>query len=198
MRSLPFTKNQTKPLMKHGNVLKDSFVNVLTMAFSELHQSIAFYNSLNSNSKMPLDSAHGVSTDAHLSNSSSSNNSFDMQQIAASLEDKMTIKMNKMLNEMKALVVTTPAPVKAVEERCTTCGLPALQSTRMTLELANCSLCVPKGIARDVLVPVGGFNFPADFVVVDFECNYRVPLILGRPFLRTARVLIDVHGEELS
>ncbi|GJY19765.1 reverse transcriptase domain-containing protein [Tanacetum coccineum] len=63
-----------------------------------------------------------VSTDAPLSNSSSSNNSFDMQQIAASLEDKMTIKMNKMLNEMKALVVTTPAPVKAVEERCTTCG----------------------------------------------------------------------------
>ncbi|GJY37985.1 reverse transcriptase domain-containing protein [Tanacetum coccineum] len=76
-------------------------------------------------------------------------------------------------------------------------GLPALQSTRMTLELANCSLCVPKGIARDVLVLVGKFTFPADFVVVDFECNYRVPLILGRPFLRTARVLIDVHGEEL-
>ncbi|GJU55605.1 retrovirus-related pol polyprotein from transposon TNT 1-94 [Tanacetum coccineum] len=63
-----------------------------------------------------------VSTDAPLSNSSSSNNSFDMQQIAASLEDKMTIKMNKMLNEMKALVVTTPAPVKAVEEVCVTCG----------------------------------------------------------------------------
>ncbi|GKA75992.1 reverse transcriptase domain-containing protein, partial [Tanacetum coccineum] len=56
-----------------------------------------------------------VSTDAPLSNSSS-NNSFEMQQIAASLEDKMTIKMNKIMNEMKALVVTTPAPVKAVEE----------------------------------------------------------------------------------
>ncbi|GJW87287.1 reverse transcriptase domain-containing protein [Tanacetum coccineum] len=63
-----------------------------------------------------------VSTDAPLSTSSPSNNSFDMQQIAASLEDKMTIKMNKMLNEMKALVVTTPAPVKAVEEVCVTCG----------------------------------------------------------------------------
>ncbi|GJU44554.1 reverse transcriptase domain-containing protein [Tanacetum coccineum] len=61
-----------------------------------------------------------VSTDAPLSNSSSSNNSFDMQQIAASLEDKMTIKMNKMLRlKMKALVVTTPAPVKAVEESFT-------------------------------------------------------------------------------
>ncbi|GJT80313.1 reverse transcriptase domain-containing protein [Tanacetum coccineum] len=59
-----------------------------------------------------------VSTDAPLSNSSPSNNSFDMQQIAASLEDKMTIKMNKMMNEMKALVVTnySPGPVKAVEE----------------------------------------------------------------------------------
>ncbi|GJR14685.1 hypothetical protein Tco_0797337 [Tanacetum coccineum] len=42
--------------------------------------------------------------------------SFDMQQIAASLEDKMTIKMKQMMNEMKALVVTTPTPVKAVEE----------------------------------------------------------------------------------
>ncbi|GJS09380.1 hypothetical protein Tco_0366176 [Tanacetum coccineum] len=60
--------------------------------------------------------------DRSLSKFSSSNNSFYIQQIAASLEDKMTIKMNKMLNEMKALVVTTPAPVKAVEEVCVTCG----------------------------------------------------------------------------
>ncbi|GJU03634.1 hypothetical protein Tco_0558448 [Tanacetum coccineum] len=55
---------------------------------------------------------------APLSTSSPSNNSFDMQQIAASLEDKLTIKMNQMINDMKALVVTTPAPVKAVEEVC--------------------------------------------------------------------------------
>ncbi|GKB23816.1 reverse transcriptase domain-containing protein [Tanacetum coccineum] len=63
-----------------------------------------------------------VSTDAPLSNSSPFNNSFDMQQIAASLEDKMTIKLKQMMNEMKALVVTTPAPIKAVEEVCVTCG----------------------------------------------------------------------------
>ncbi|GJV65817.1 reverse transcriptase domain-containing protein [Tanacetum coccineum] len=63
-----------------------------------------------------------LSTDAPLSNSSPSNNSFDIQQLAASLEDKMTIKMKQMMNEMKALVVTTPAPVKAVEEVCVTCG----------------------------------------------------------------------------
>ncbi|GJV42664.1 hypothetical protein Tco_1421104 [Tanacetum coccineum] len=58
----------------------------------------------------------------HFLHPSPSNNSFDMQQIAASLEDKMTIKMKQMMNEMKALVVTTPAPVKAVEEVCVTCG----------------------------------------------------------------------------
>ncbi|GKE73116.1 reverse transcriptase domain-containing protein, partial [Tanacetum coccineum] len=53
------------------------------------------------------------------------------------------------------------------------------------------------GITRDVFVPVGKFTFPADFVIVDYESDPRVPLILGRPFLRTARALIDVHGEEM-
>nr|GEV20570.1 hypothetical protein [Tanacetum cinerariifolium] len=76
-------------------------------------------------------------------------------------------------------------------------GLPDLIPTRMTLELANRAICTPDGIARDVFVPVGKFTFPADFVVVDYESDPRVPLILGRPFLRTARALIDVHGEEI-
>ncbi|GJV76490.1 reverse transcriptase domain-containing protein [Tanacetum coccineum] len=67
----------------------------------------------------------------------------------------------------------------------------------MTLELANRDICTPKGIARDVFVPVGKFTFPADFVIVDYESDPRVPLILGRPFLRTACALIDVHGEEM-
>nr|GFA14670.1 reverse transcriptase domain-containing protein [Tanacetum cinerariifolium] len=67
----------------------------------------------------------------------------------------------------------------------------------MTLELANRVICTPAGIARDVFVPVGKFTFPADFVIVDYESDPRVPLILGRPFLRTARALINVHGEEM-
>ncbi|GJX07607.1 reverse transcriptase domain-containing protein [Tanacetum coccineum] len=76
-------------------------------------------------------------------------------------------------------------------------GLPELISTRMTLELANRAICTPAGIARDVFVPVGKFAFPADFIIVDYESDPRVPLILGRPFLWTARALIDVHGEEM-
>nr|GEU29114.1 reverse transcriptase domain-containing protein [Tanacetum cinerariifolium] len=72
-------------------------------------------------------------------------------------------------------------------------GLPELISTRMTLELANRAICTPARIARDVFVLVGKFTFIADFVIVDYESDPRVPLILGRPFLRTARALIDVH-----
>nr|GEY77468.1 reverse transcriptase domain-containing protein [Tanacetum cinerariifolium] len=76
-------------------------------------------------------------------------------------------------------------------------GLPDLIPTRMTLKLANRAICTPDEIARDVFVPVGKFTFPADFVVVDYESNPRVPLILGRPFLITARALIDVYDEEM-
>ncbi|GKC60624.1 reverse transcriptase domain-containing protein [Tanacetum coccineum] len=76
-------------------------------------------------------------------------------------------------------------------------GLPELISTRMTLELANRTICILAGIARDVFVPVGKFTFPAYFIIVDYESDTRVPLILGRPFLRTFRTLIDVHGEEM-
>ncbi|GJR12650.1 reverse transcriptase domain-containing protein [Tanacetum coccineum] len=76
-------------------------------------------------------------------------------------------------------------------------GLPELISTQMTLELANREICTPVGIARDVFVPVGRFTFLADFIIVDHESDPRVPLILGRPFFRTAHDLIDVHGEEM-
>nr|GEW27453.1 reverse transcriptase domain-containing protein [Tanacetum cinerariifolium] len=76
-------------------------------------------------------------------------------------------------------------------------GLPELIPPRITLELANRAICTPAGIARDVFVPVGKFTFPADFFVVDCESDPRVPLILGIPFLSTARALIDVHGEEM-
>nr|GFB66312.1 hypothetical protein [Tanacetum cinerariifolium] len=64
-------------------------------------------------------------------------------------------------------------------------------------KLANRAICTPAGIARDVFIPVGKFTILADFFIVDYESDPRVSLILGRPFLRTARALIDVHGEEM-
>ncbi|GJY13109.1 reverse transcriptase domain-containing protein [Tanacetum coccineum] len=230
-----------------------------------------------------------VSTDAPLSNSSPSNNSFDIQQLAASFEDKMTIKIKQMMNEMKALVLTTPAPVKSVEEACSfmlcdldfeplslslsslpSCDLMSLTNmlillhylesfksefaevlkklpeklgdpgrflipcdfsefdsylaladlgasinlmplsiwkklqlsglteTKMVLELADRTISKPTGVAENVFVKVGKFYFPADFVVLDFIADPRVPLILGRPFLRTAHALIDVYEGEIT
>ncbi|GKD60251.1 reverse transcriptase domain-containing protein [Tanacetum coccineum] len=77
-------------------------------------------------------------------------------------------------------------------------GLGALTSTRMTLELANHSITHPMGIAEDVIDRVDGFTFLADFVVVNFEPDPRVAIILGRPFLRTAKALIDLYEEKLT
>ncbi|GJR76833.1 reverse transcriptase domain-containing protein [Tanacetum coccineum] len=68
----------------------------------------------------------------------------------------------------------------------------------MTLELADRSITEPIGIAKDVRLMVGKFQFPADFVVVDFEPDPRVPLILGRSFLKTSRALIDVYEGEIT
>nr|GEV43120.1 reverse transcriptase domain-containing protein [Tanacetum cinerariifolium] len=73
-----------------------------------------------------------------------------------------------------------------------------LTPTRMTLELADRSVTHPKGVAKDVFVKVGKYHFPTDLVVVDFKADPRVPLILGRYFLRTRRALIDVYGEEIT
>nr|GEV75121.1 reverse transcriptase domain-containing protein [Tanacetum cinerariifolium] len=77
-------------------------------------------------------------------------------------------------------------------------GLPELIFTRMTLELANRAIYTPAGITRDVFVLVGKFTFLVDFVIVDYEINPRFPLILGRPFLRTAHALIDEFADELA
>ncbi|GJW66923.1 reverse transcriptase domain-containing protein [Tanacetum coccineum] len=76
-------------------------------------------------------------------------------------------------------------------------GLPGLNDTKMVLELADRTISKPTGVAENVFVKVGKFYFPADFVVLDFIADPRVPLILGRPFLRTTHALIDVYEGEI-
>nr|GEX18272.1 reverse transcriptase domain-containing protein [Tanacetum cinerariifolium] len=77
-------------------------------------------------------------------------------------------------------------------------SLPELTPTRMTLKFTDRSITHPKGVAEDVFVKVGKFHFLTNFVVVDFEANPRVPLILGRSFLRIGHALIDVYREEIT
>nr|GEZ23361.1 reverse transcriptase domain-containing protein [Tanacetum cinerariifolium] len=63
--------------------------------------------------------------------------------------------------------------------------LPTLNDTKMVLELADRTISKPTGVAENVFVKVGKLYFPADFVVLDFIADPRVPLILGRPFLNS-------------
>nr|GFB88847.1 reverse transcriptase domain-containing protein [Tanacetum cinerariifolium] len=76
--------------------------------------------------------------------------------------------------------------------------LPTLNDTKMVLELADRTISKPTGVAENVFVKVGKFYFPADFVILDFVADPRVPLILGRPFLSTAHSLIDVYEGEIT
>ncbi|GJY91640.1 reverse transcriptase domain-containing protein [Tanacetum coccineum] len=76
-------------------------------------------------------------------------------------------------------------------------GLPKLIPTQMTLELANRDICTPKGIARDVFVPVGKFTFPADFVIVDYESDPR-DIIENLLNLDKNKDLPPYHDNQLS
>nr|GEV04898.1 reverse transcriptase domain-containing protein [Tanacetum cinerariifolium] len=77
-------------------------------------------------------------------------------------------------------------------------SLPELTPTQMTLELVDRSITRPKGVAEDVFVKVRKFHFLTNFVIVDFEVDPRVPLILERSFLKIGRALIDVYEEEIT
>ena len=64
--------------------------------------------------------------------------------------------------------------------------------------MADRSMAHPEGVLQDVLVKVGKFIFPLDFVVMKMEEDNQVPLLLGRPFLTTGAALIDVQKGELT
>ncbi|GJS64202.1 reverse transcriptase domain-containing protein [Tanacetum coccineum] len=85
-----------------------------------------------------------------------------------------------------------------VWEKAFSLFFPELTPTCLTLELADRLISRPIGVAEDVFIKVGKFHFPADFVVVDFNADPRVPLILGRSFLKTERALINVYAGELT
>eukprot|EP00257_Ricinus_communis_P020549 XP_015579800.1 uncharacterized protein LOC107261907 [Ricinus communis] len=77
-------------------------------------------------------------------------------------------------------------------------GLSEPKPTRMSIQLVDRTIKIPRGIVEDVLVRVDKFIFPVDFVVMDMEGKSDVPLILGRPFLATSRVVIDVSNRKLQ
>ncbi|XP_060974037.1 uncharacterized protein LOC133039215 [Cannabis sativa] len=77
-------------------------------------------------------------------------------------------------------------------------GIGEARPTTVTLQLADRSMAHPEGKIEDVLVQVDKFIFPADFIILDYEADRDVPIILGRLFLATGRTLIDVQNGELT
>ena len=72
------------------------------------------------------------------------------------------------------------------------------KQTMMSIQLADKTIRFPRGIIEDVLVKIDKFIYPVDFVILDMEEDSKLPLILGRPFLATARTIIDVGTSELT
>nr|GEU97698.1 reverse transcriptase domain-containing protein [Tanacetum cinerariifolium] len=77
-------------------------------------------------------------------------------------------------------------------------SLPTLSLMCMTLEVTDRSISLPVGVAEDFFVKIGTFHFSTDFIIVDFDADPRVPLILESSFLKTGRALIDVFEGELT
>ena len=77
-------------------------------------------------------------------------------------------------------------------------SLGELTPTIVTLQMADRTMAKPKGVIEDVLVKVGKFVFPIDFIILDIEEDSKVPLLLGRPFLATGATLIDMQKGVLT
>ncbi|CAN6725504.1 unnamed protein product [Malus baccata var. baccata] len=73
-----------------------------------------------------------------------------------------------------------------------------LKPTSSIIQLADRSITYPRGVIEDVIVKVDNLYLPADFMVLDMDEDLTTPIILGRPFLATARTLIDVEAGTLK
>ncbi|XP_049372488.1 uncharacterized protein LOC125837397 [Solanum verrucosum] len=77
-------------------------------------------------------------------------------------------------------------------------GLGVPKPTAMRLLMANRTVKKPIGVLQDILVKVGPFIFPVDFVILDCEVDFEVPIILGRPFLATGCALVEMEKGQMK
>nr|GFC13639.1 hypothetical protein [Tanacetum cinerariifolium] len=108
---------------------------------------------------------------------------------------KFAPMFKKLLNNKDKLIELTKTPLN---ENCSAVVLKKLPEKLGDPELADRTISKPTGVVENVFVKVGKFYFLADFIILDFVADPRVPLILGRPFLSTAHALIDVYEGEIT
>ncbi|GJS47377.1 reverse transcriptase domain-containing protein [Tanacetum coccineum] len=109
-------------------------------------------------------------------------------------KEKLLELENTPLNEncLVVLLKELPEKLRDTGRFLIPCDFYGLESCMALADLATRTVAYPAGIAEDVFVQVGKFTFPTDFVVVDYEVDHWVPLILGRPFRRTTHALVDI------
>ncbi|GJX03768.1 reverse transcriptase domain-containing protein [Tanacetum coccineum] len=167
--------------------------------YTELTQVDTFYNGLNENDQDSLNAAAGGNL---LSKTT--------REALNIIENKSKVRYSRNKSNVSRMNTTSRESVSKTDERIDKLAdhfptqsrleLSAMAPSKKLLEKLGdpgkfLILCNFPGM--DVF-KVGKFHFPTDFVVVDFEADPRVPLILGRSFLRTGRALIDVYGEEIT
>nr|GEZ13482.1 reverse transcriptase domain-containing protein [Tanacetum cinerariifolium] len=118
-----------------------------------------------------------------------------------STSNSSSLPSNTILNpKREAKAITTRSDMSYKEPPIPPPGvnqLPTLNDMKMVLELADETISKPTGVAENVFVKVDKFYFPANFVILDFVTDPRVPIILGRPFLSTAHAIINVFEREI-
>ncbi|XP_021776355.1 uncharacterized protein LOC110740186 [Chenopodium quinoa] len=77
-------------------------------------------------------------------------------------------------------------------------GLQGLKPSSISLQMANRTSTLPKGVVEDVIVTVGELGFPVDFVIMDMQEDHQIPIIFGHPFLATSQALIDVPKGQVT
>nr|GEU66842.1 reverse transcriptase domain-containing protein [Tanacetum cinerariifolium] len=121
------------------------------------------------------------------------------------IEDKSKVRYSRCKSNVSR-VNTNSRESSTVEKSCVICGGAHAYYDCIAIDINQSSVYAatgrsitrPKGVVEDVFIKVRKFHFPTDFVVVDFEADPWVSLILGRSFLRTSRALIDVYGEAIT
>ncbi|KAL0411764.1 UNVERIFIED_CONTAM: hypothetical protein Slati_3766100 [Sesamum latifolium] len=111
-------------------------------------------------------------------------------------EEGETVKLNE---ECSAILQNKlPSKLKDPGSFSIPCTIGNIAFNKVLCDLADRSIKYPRGIVEDVLVKVGKFILPVDFIVLDMKEDNNMPLILGRPFLATSRALIDVQKGQLT
>ncbi|KAK5845514.1 hypothetical protein PVK06_001705 [Gossypium arboreum] len=179
---------------KFLKLLKKLHINLLFIeALSQIPDAMKFLKELLAN-KRKLDEASHVELNAVCSailknkrpNKLKDLRSFTIPCLIGSLD------VNNALADLGASI--NVMPYKMFKQL----GLGKPKPTRMSIELADTTIRFPRGIIEDVLVKIDKFIFPVDFIVLDIEEDSNTPLILGRPFLATAKMIIDVGTGELT